>query len=447
MTTFFVIFSIIFLILFLVYKYDLIPDFSKVGNKVSKTTKNIIESERDINSVKISSSDKERNLKIVLDSKNSDLTSDDIELRNTLFEKHIKHYKVYEGPNGEVKANIPFQAVIFLTRRYNPLVNEYGEIVVSVKAEKDKLLLKTMGEENNFLSQNQLYNEDENEQTIKIEDIKTKRVSDQKTAIEIEEQIKQESLSSSSFLGDFSIEDENLDFSEDDILKAMSDVGVSEDFYSDIGISEDDVSENPFGNFSEDVEDEEKNIKVEDVEDLENNHNMFFISKDFINDDSIINNKVDFMDAYDMIDDNIEKIQTILVNNLFVENQVAFLEDKNVFIPLRTFAKAAAMALSSSTKNQIIIEKELKNHKNISTVEDLFSFLFSNKEYIIYKQAGKPFQQLSIQNEKNEICKSQGVKLQYTFIKKYLPDEYSKLMSSPMKTIIVSDKQAEKFCQ
>lgn len=433
MTTFILIFSIIFLILFLVYKFDLIPDFSKIGTKVSKTTKSVINIEND-NSVKVSTADKARNLKIVLDQKNDELTSDDIELRNTLFEKHIKHYKVYEGPNGEMKANIPFQAVIFLTRKYNPLVNEYGEIVVSVKAEKDKLLLKSVEDyENNFI-QNNVFNYSEENENPDIP-----KILKQETLKESEDILKKEETSS--FLGDFSEDD----FSEDDLLKALSEE-INEDLELPFSIEEDNENYNPFS-----VDEKEEDISVvkivEDIEDDNTQNNMFFISKDFISDDSIINNKVDFMDVYDMIDNNIEKIQNVLINNIFVENQVAFFDDKSVFIPLKTFAKSAALGLSSITRHQIIIEKELKNHKNLSIVEDLYSFLLSNKEFVIFKQENKPFQQMSIQNEKGEICKTQGVRLYHSFIKKYLPDEYSKLMLNPMKTIKISDKPAEKFCQ
>jgi len=82
---------------------------------------------------------------------NSDMSQAEIELRQRLIKK-IKEKPSYFMDNGEKKLVVPLESIVFLNKDLNPLVNEYGEIIIRIKEEKHanltgyKIVLEDTGE-------------------------------------------------------------------------------------------------------------------------------------------------------------------------------------------------------------------------------------------------------------------------------------------------------------
>ena len=80
-----------------------------------------------------------------------EMTKSERELRGKLIEK-VKQKPSYFMENGKKKLIVPLEAIVFLNNDLNPLVNEYGEIIISIKEEKHakltgyKIVLEDTGE-------------------------------------------------------------------------------------------------------------------------------------------------------------------------------------------------------------------------------------------------------------------------------------------------------------
>lgn len=424
---------------------------------------------------------------------NSALTPEDEELRNVLFEKHIKHYMPEGSSLHDGKIPIPFEAIVFLTKSHAPIVNEDGEIIVTLN-KSDEWLVVEEKEKASFLKSKQrksesvdLLSEITKPSSDEVIIDKTTEKSSEKEQLSKNQEKKEDNTALVEKTARPAIDDGFLTVSipqkkesfikevpgdtVDDVMnQALEDI-EGEGFAGEIDIipfEEDDEAEDDLFK-DDDIEESNssneeydyKNLPAVEMEAIVNNklpdskaEAEAIYAKEFIetslalvDNTSIIGSTMDLDDALDAMDDNQEKCQEVFIRNLFAINGVGITTpDKIVMISRLAIAKAASVTLTQINGVQIAIYKHLISKQGMKDTLNMIRFITSNPEFVI-SDPNRPFEFLAFEREDGEVCKDNVIKISSVFIEEIFGNLGSIIMKYPPKTVKVTSVEAEKFCE
>lgn len=429
----------------------------------------------------------------------NDLTPEDEELRSILFEKHIRHYSNIPSERHDGKIPIPFESIVFLTKAHKPIVNEDGEIIVTLNKRDSTLVIEEKGKEQTLpkevaLAETDILEDisdnpsDENEVIISTEKIeKMENVSEnivEKKESENEEE-KSEILNDG-FLTSVKPKQKEVSFIEssnpEDIEKVVQealkefgdddfdlnvDLNIASDFYEN---NEEETEDDLFSDEDNeegkvDVSDEEEfeyieeeSIEIKTKEDKglpkDKAEAMKLYEKTFFEESlSILNNNckigstIDLDEALDAVDENTDQCQEVLIRNMFALNEIVTTTPDKIFLMSRyAIAKSASLTFSQLKGIQTLIFNHLISKKGMKDSLNMVRFITSNPEFII-SNPNRPFEFLTIQGENGELCKDNFIKLSPVFIEEIFGDLGSILIKYPPKQTKISTATTDKFCE
>jgi len=417
----------------------------------------------------------------------SALTKEDEVLRQKLFEKHIKHYNPEGNPLFDGKIPIPFEALVFLTKNHAPIVNEDGEIIVSLNKTDLGLVVSNKKDVENIpiskiKEEDEGFFDDIQEPSSDIDIIN--KVED-KIRLEVEEEIKKEgkvkkntekeelkevdkeklkSTVNDGFLTGNPPEKEEESFLKevkeealDDILKQALEESNELDIETDYIPDEEEDDDDLFGDEEFDSNDiEEVEVKMDISFKLPSSQKeaQLMFDKEFIisslgllGNGCIIGSTVDLDDAMDYLDDNTEKCQEVFVKNLFAINGVGVTNpDKIVIFSKYSIAKALSLTFTQLEGVSAAIFKHLISTKGIKDILNMLRFITSNPEFII-SNPNKPFDFLVFETEDLDVCKDSVIQISATFIEEIFGSLGSVVMKYPPRVVKVVNKEAKVFCK
>lgn len=438
----------------------------------------------------------------------SALTEEDEKLRNILFEKHIKNYNPNASLLHDGKIPIPFESIVFLTKNHSPIVNEDGQIIITlnksdsglVVEEKEKATFeKTKKEETikeDVLNEISKPSSEElivdNTKVDKKEKIKENAALAEEENQEARKKAPPPPASDDGFLTTFKKTNESSfikkvdgDSMNDLMAQTMEDIGDSvDDSEFDIDPYEEDDNEDMFSdedlNLEEETEGDQENNTESKVKDLEEEEEFDYsnstaveieadqdlklpsskseaiamyeaefveTSLSLVDKNCIIGSTVDLDDALDAMDDNLENCQEVFVRNLFAINGVGITTpDKIIMLPRFAIAKAASITLTQMSGVQTAIYKHLKSKNSMKDTLNMIRFIISNPEFTI-SDPSSPFEFLAFEQENGEYCKDNVIRISSVFIEEIFGSLGSVIMKYPPKVIKVTSTKAEKFCE
>jgi len=396
---------------------------------------------------------------------NEKLTDFDKELREDLFSEYVLKLNE-DGLDGYMEGQIivPFESTIFLTKEYSPIVNENGEIIISIQKKDGHLILDEPGEveekeedvlledlEKSYIDEEEISLKtikENNDEEVKDDNLNETIVKNYKN--ENTEEVKEDSIVvDDGFLTSSKPEEE---VNEDILNKNFMDIlnEEADDDFDQIADSIDEENDDIFGDIDEDYDEDVDNFvekkdfdrkKVDSRSDAEELYATIFDQESLpvISQDAIIGSTVDLDDAIDFIKDNKDSIHDIIVKNIFaLDGALTTKNDKRFLLEKRMVAKAVAVSLSQNSSIQKLVEKHLSSNKGTRDLEDCVSFISSNDKYIVDVGSKYIFSPYGVKKE-NDMCKIFAMQVSYDFIEDFFPDYSDVIIKFPPYNIEITE--------